>query len=79
MKYHRTIFTLGFWVILVPFLGIPLLIKKILLVIAGALLVLLGVLLSQTYTKTAEGETGISYAEKDPGSEASQINSFEIE
>lgn len=65
MNYYRTIFVIGLWVIIIPFLGIPLLAKKILLILPGALLLLIGILLSQEKSKESS-DSGISYAETIP-------------
>lgn len=73
MRYYRFIFVLGLWVIIVPFLGVPLLAKKILLIVPGALLLLIGILMSQAHRREEHSETGISYAERKP---APSISSF---
>ncbi len=64
-KYYRIIFVLGVWVAFVPFFGLPLLTKKILLVIPGALLAIIGIIMSQEHHKN-DPHSGISYAEREP-------------
>jgi hypothetical protein len=66
MKRYTIIFLIGLWVIVIPFLGVPILAKKILLAIPGAFLILVGILMSQEQEQVSEEESGISYAEAMP-------------
>jgi hypothetical protein len=65
MKYYRTVFILGLWVAIVPFLGVPFLAKKILLIMPGLLLVLMGILMSQEYHARG-GNPGASFQDSNP-------------
>jgi hypothetical protein len=76
MKRYKIIFLIGLWVIVIPFLGVPLLAKKILLVIPGALLILIGILMSQEREQQIDDESGIAYAETMPS--AAEETDFEI-
>lgn len=65
MKYYRIIFVFGLWIIIVPFLGVPVLAQKILLIIPGVIFVFMGILMSQEYHRDGS-ETGISFMDSNP-------------
>jgi hypothetical protein len=49
MKQFKVIFLLGIWFVIIPITGIPLSVKKLLIIIPGLLLMAIGVTLIRTH------------------------------
>lgn len=64
MKYYRFIFVVGVWTVMVPFLGITMTAKKVLLIIPAVLLMFVGIMMSQEAHH--RDNTGLSYEERNP-------------
>lgn len=65
-NHHRYLLIIGIWVILVPFFGVPILWKKILLAIPGIILITMAVSIIQTLNKKKKKGSEYPFKENGP-------------
>jgi len=65
MKYHRYLIIIGIWVIIVPFLGVSLMWKKIFLIIPAIILFVMASAIMQSRSKKIEKDSGSAFKDSE--------------